>query len=175
MSVYLRALEPEDHLSLYEWRNDFNITDLLGGNRFYVSKQREKEWVEAAIKEDKNNLRLAICLTENHCLIGLVNLTNIDHVNKKAEFSIIIGDKNQQGKGYGLFATQLMLKHAYEELNLHKVWLSVLQTNKNAQHIYQKIGFITDGILRQDVFKNNKYQNLIIMSMLKDEYESRNN
>ena len=174
MSVYLRALEPEDYLSLYKWRNDFKITDLLGGNRFYVSKHREKQWVESSIKEDKTNLRMAICFSESQCFIGLVNLTNIDHVNKKAEFSIFIGDKGIHGKGYGSISTKLILKHAFEKLNLNKVWLSVLQSNKVGQYLYQKIGFKIDGIIRQDIFKNNKYHDLIIMSMLKNEYESKN-
>ncbi len=170
MGMYLRALELDDYKKIVNWRNDTEITDLLGGNRFYVSSQREKEWVEDAIRNDRNNLHLVIC-NDNKEALGLVNLTNIDYQNKKAEFSIMIGDKKSQGKGIGKQSTILMLKHAFEFLNLNKVWLTVLTSNTIAIKLYEKIGFQNEGILRQEIYKNNKYQDMAIMSILKEEYE----
>ncbi|MDD3567447.1 MAG: GNAT family protein [Bacteroidales bacterium] len=170
MRVYLRALELEDYSVFAKWRNDRELTDRLGGNIFYVSTNREKEWVESAIKDDRKNLHLAIVEQDNSTCIGMVNLTNIDHVNKKAEFSILIGDKKQMGKGYGKQAANLLLQHAFNQLNLNKVWLSVLKTNDRARKLYEKIGFKNDGLLRQDVYKNGAYQDFYLMSILKEEF-----
>lgn len=172
MGIYLRALEEEDYTELYKWRNDFGITDLLGGNRFYVSKLREKKWIEEAILNDKTNLHLAICLKEKNHLLGIVNLTNINHLNKKAEFSIMIGDITQQGKGYGKIAAKLMLKHGFEELNLNRIYLTVLNKNVKAIKLYEAIGFLKEGMLRQEIFKNNEFQDMMIMSILRKEFDS---
>ncbi len=169
MDICLRALELDDYKKIVIWRNNPEVTDLLGGNRFYVSSHREKEWVEDAIRNDRKNLHLVICDTDKEA-IGLVNLTNIDLQNRKAEFSIMIGDKKSQGKGVGEKSTLLMLKHAFEFLNLNKVWLTVLTNNTIAIKLYEKIGFKNEGILRQEVYKNNSYQDMLVMSILKEEY-----
>jgi len=170
MDIYLRALELEDNKILSKWRNDRKLTDKLGGNIFFVSTYREKEWVEKAIENDKRDLHLAIVKRENNTFIGMVNLTSIDHVNKKAEFSIFIGDKKQMGKGYGKQATNLILQYAFNELNLNKVWLSVLKTNNKARKLYEIIGFKNDGVLRNNVYKNGSYHDFYLMSILKNEF-----
>lgn len=171
--IYLRALELNDYTELYKWRNNFNVTDLLGGNRFFVSSFREKKWVEDAIINDKTNLHLAICLKEANQIIGLVNLTNIDFRNRKAEFSIMIGDSKQHNKGYGSFAINLMLSHGFEELNLNRIYLTVLSINNKAKEMYENLGFKEEGVLREDIFKNNTYHDLYLMSILKNEYKSQ--
>ncbi|MFW5804731.1 MAG: GNAT family N-acetyltransferase [bacterium] len=171
MDIYLRALELDDYKTLTKWRNDKKLTNNLGGNIFFVSSYREKGWVEKAIGDDKRDLHLAIVKGEDGTFIGMVNLTSIDHINKKAEFSIMLGDEKQMGKGYGKQATTLILQHAFNELNLNKVWLSVLKSNDKARKLDEVIGFKNDGVIRQDVYKNGTYQDLYLMSILKEEFK----
>ncbi len=70
MRIYLRALEIEDHKITTKWRNDAAITELLGGNTYFISHEREKKWVENVIANDLTNIRLGICLIENNHFIG---------------------------------------------------------------------------------------------------------
>lgn len=170
MISYIRALELDDYHRLVEWRNDPEITDLLGGNRFYVSSEREKKWVVNAIDNDSKHLHLAICLQENNIMVGLVNLSNIDLLNRKAEFSIMIGCKEAHGKGIGEAATKLILTHAFDFLNLNKVYLYVINENKRAIGLYTKIGFQKEGELREHVYKKNKYFDVDVMSILERDY-----
>ncbi len=170
MRIYLRALEIEDHKITTKWRNDAAITELLGGNTYFISHEREKKWVENVIANDLTNIRLGICLIENNHLIGLVNLTNIEWINKKAEFSILIGEKDEWGKGYANEATQLMLAFGFNERNLEKIYLTVDVTHTKAIALYEKIGFVREGLLRKDHFKNGSYRDTYIYSILKDEY-----
>lgn len=169
MRVYLRALELSDVEYLVKWRNDPEVTSSLGGNTFFVSVYREADWIKNAILNDTVNLRLSICLVENDLHIGIVNLTSISWINRSAEFSIMLGDKSQWGKGLGAEATKLMLKHAFEELNLHRVYLTVRNDNASAIKLYKKAGFKQEGIMRESVFKNNKYVTMNLMSILKNE------
>lgn len=167
--VYLRALEPQDAVMIYEWRNDREVTDPLGGNIFFVSSIREEEWVKKEISNDRN-LRLVICSEDTKQPIGLVNLTSIDNLNQSAEFSIMIGDKTHWGKGFGYDATMLCLKHAFAEMNLHRVYLTVRADNTKAKVLYEKAGFVTEGILRESVYKNNQRVNMVMMSVLRNEF-----
>jgi len=172
MRVYLRAFEIEDYKKSIKWRNDQNIWKSTGGNYFFVSSEREKKWIENAIFNDKNNIRLAICLKENNKYIGNVNLVNIEWINRQAEFSIFIGEKKEWRKGYATEATKLMVDFGFNQRNLNRIYLTVLENNKVAIHLYEEMGFKKEGILREALFKDNKYYNLIIMSILKEEYSS---
>lgn len=170
MKVYLRALEMSDLDTLVKWRNDPEITSPLGGNTFYVSKSREEQWLKDALLNDNSNIRLAICIKESNIHIGNVNLTSVNWINRSAEYSIMIGDKNQWGEGYAHEASVLILRHAFYEMNLNRVFLTVREDNQRAIRLYNKIGFVREGVLRESVYKNGKYVNMIIMSLLKDEF-----
>jgi len=174
MKVYLRAFELDDYKISVCWRNDREITNSLGGNYFFVSKEREKKWIENAISNDKHNIRLAICLKENNKYIGNVNLLNIDWISRNAEFSIFIGEKKEWNKGYATEATTLMLDFGFNQRNLHRIYLTTLENNIAAIHIYKKIGLKKEGIIREVLFKENEYKNLILMSILKREFEELN-
>jgi RimJ/RimL family protein N-acetyltransferase len=169
--VYLRALELEDLTQLVKWRNDTNVTELLGGNTFFVSKYRESEWIKSVILNDKNDIRLAICLNENNKHIGNANITAINWINRSGEFSILIGEKDMWGKGYGEEASKLTLKYAFQELNLNRIYLTVKENNVSAIKLYLKIGFVKEGILRENIYKNGVYTNMVMMSLLKSEYK----
>lgn len=168
--VYLRALELDDSTVIVKWRNDREITDPLGGNTFYVSGLREVEWVKNQILDDRKNVRLAICVPSGP-IIGIVSLTQIDHLNQCAEFSIMIGEKDCWGKGFGRQATNMCLKYAFEELNLYRVYLSVRADNEIALALYLKSGFVEEGTLRKSVFKNGERLDMKIMSILKEEFK----
>lgn len=170
MEVYLRAFEVDDYKRSVLWRNNREIKKTLGGNNYFVSSEREKKWIENALSNDRDSIRLAICKKDNDTYIGNVNLVNIDWVNGNAEFSIFIGEENEWGKGYGTMATILMLKFGFHERNLHRIYLKVLESNKAAIHLYAKLGFKQEGILRDELFKNDSYHNLIAMSILKNEF-----
>jgi len=87
-------------------------------------------------------------------------------------FGIHIGEEECRGKGYGTEATQLMLSYAFETLNLNRVELGVYDFNKQAIHVYEKAGFIREGIKRQDKFVNGRYADALIYGILASEYFS---
>lgn len=173
MRVFLRAFEEADVENLVKWRNNTEVTNSLGGTNFFVSSIREKEWIKHSATHDRNDIRLAICLIENSKHIGNINLTTINWINRSAEFSIMIGDRQEWGKGFGKEATFLMLNYAFFELNLNRVYLTVKMDNTRAINLYKKLGFQQEGILRESLYKNGKYNDMIIMSILKGGYHAK--
>ena len=158
MRVYLRAFEPEDYKLTYTWRQDDEIANMIGGNRHFISKEREKLWVENKSTDDKNGIYLAICLKENQQMIGYCSIINIDLRNQKADLGgTIIGDRNHWGKGYGTEAQKLMLCYCFQELPLHKVYGFALQGHKVTEKMMLSLGFKIDGVLRDEVYKNGRF------------------
>ena len=107
---------------------------------------------------------------EEAAILGCVYLLNIDRTNSCADFSIMIGDTQNRGKGLGSFATKEMLRHAFYDLNLHRVQLQVLTLNNRAINMYLKCGFVEEGIRRKAIFKNGRYIDIMMMSVLREDY-----
>lgn len=117
-----------------------------------------------------NSVRCVIYDTEHEEeILGLISLLNINYINRTAELHIMIGDSKNHGKGIGTFAVKHMLSHAFNNLNLRRIELGVLENNIPAIKLYEKIGFSKEGIKRESNYKNGKYISMVIMGVLKDE------
>src|SRR5699024_487489 len=97
----------------------------------------------------------------------------IDYIHRKAEFAIII-DPLQKGKGYALKATSLALDYAFRTLNLNKLYLYVDAINEKAIHIYNKTCFITETNLKDELFVNGTYHDVVYMSCFQKYYLKMN-
>jgi RimJ/RimL family protein N-acetyltransferase len=84
----------------------------------------------------------------------------------------LIGDKGHWRKGYATEATQLMVNHAFDTLNLNRVQLDVFSFNKRAIQVYERVGFVCEGTLRQTQYNNGAYHDDIVMSVLRDEWKT---
>lgn len=172
MSYYLREISREDIPTINSWRNDPEIIENLGSPFRYVTKEVDDVWFSSYLGSRNSNIRLAIVEVERKKLIGATYLTGIDWVCRSAEFSIWIGASESQGKGAGRFATLGTLEHAFNNMGLHRVHLTVLSENLRARNLYKSIGFSEEGILRQAVFKKGEYKDMIAMSILSYEFKA---
>ncbi|RXR06587.1 spermidine N1-acetyltransferase [Pseudoxanthomonas composti] len=100
---------------------------------------------------------------------GLVELVEIDHVHRRAEFQIIIAPE-QQGQGIASAATRLAMDYGFSVLNLYKIYLLVDRENHPALHIYQQLGFQVEGQLRHEFFINGQYRDVTRMCLFQHEY-----
>ena len=116
-----------------------------------------------------DSLHFAI-VNENDEYFGTVSLKNIDLISKTAEYAIVLRKKAQR-KGIGLIATGLILKKAFCEYDLHRVYLSVLSNNKPALSLYERSGFVYEGEFREHFRIEGDYLNWKWYGMLKNEYD----
>src|SRR5215472_9030947 len=86
--IFLRALEPDNYKTTVRWRADDEIWDGVLGERYFVSSEYEKKWVQDAIT-NKNEVRLGVCLQETGELIGLTSIVAIDWINRSARSQIM--------------------------------------------------------------------------------------
>lgn len=173
-SFFLREISIDDVDSINKWRNDSELIKKLGSPFRYIDKSIDSLWLESYFKNRNNCTRLAICSTGNNELIGAIYLLNIDWISRSAELAIWIGNEKSRGKGAGYFAVTNTLNHAFNDLNLNRIYLTVLENNIPAIQLYKKVGFSKEGVHRNSVFKNGNYFNMIQMSILTEEYKLEN-
>ena len=164
----LRELERKDLEIINRWRNDPEIVSCLGAPFRYINSEVDEKWFDGYMSNRTNTVRCTITDETDRCL-GLVSLTGIDYLNRCAELNIQIGEKQNHGKGMGTFAVKAMLEHAFLNLNLHRVELSVLEDNARAIHTYEKCGFQREGCKRAAVYKGGVYKNMLYYAVLREE------
>lgn len=158
----------DDVEELVVLKNNKEASRLLGGNTPTYTAEGIKQWVEF----HNNNIEEILLVVYDETvkkLIGHVGLYKIDRHAKKAEYGILLADDNSRGKGYGTLCTKTLVNYAFNVLKLHKVTAEVIIENKASVGMFKKCGFKTDGILRDDCYKNDQYYDVLSMSILNNE------
>ncbi len=166
--VRLRAVTREDLPRYTGWIADPEVRRYLN---FYrpMTLEEEARWFER-MAGDESQTVFAIETVDGGRHIGTVGLHGLHSRYRSAEAGIFIGEKEFWGHGYGTEAMRLLLAFAFDQLNLHRVYLHVHGGNARARRSYEKCGFVEEGVLRQAVFKDGDYHDVTVMSVLRDEY-----
>jgi RimJ/RimL family protein N-acetyltransferase len=166
--IYLSPINVEDAPLYSEWINDMDVTVKLGRPTFLLSVEQEKEALEGMLKEGNN---FAIILRDEDKLIGNCSLMMLDQLQQKAEFGIMIGDKDYWNAGYGTETIKLLLNYGFNILNLHNILLKVFAFNERAINCYKKCGFKEIGRRRESYVVGKKRYDEVFMDILATEFE----
>jgi UDP-4-amino-4,6-dideoxy-N-acetyl-beta-L-altrosamine N-acetyltransferase len=169
--IYLVKPQKEDMPLLLEWRNNPE-------HRKYYREYRESNledqlnWYENIMMKDSTWHHFIVKPIDNPNInIGVAFLNHIHPIYKTGEFGITLGNPEYRGKGYGKDMLLTLIKYGFEELNLNRIWCEVY-SNNDSIHVYRKIGFKDEGVLRQHVYKNGEYLDSYMLGMLKNEYNT---
>lgn len=173
--IRFRAIEKEDLPCFVKWLNDPEVRQGLS-LLVPLSLAEEEDWFEGVLKRSPFERPLAIEIQpdpkkEDWVFVGNCGLIAIDWQNRSAEIGIHIGEKEYWDQGFGTKAMRLMLKHGFNNLNLHRLWLRVFENNQRAIRSYEKARFIQEGNFRQAQYLDGKYVDVMIMSMLQNEWQ----
>jgi len=182
--IRFRGVERADLPIFVKWLNDPEVRQgILIHHPF--SQAEEENWYEEMLKRpiDEHVLGIEVRLSSEQTretsapdvevhwmLIGSLAFTNFDWRNRSSEFGIMIGEKTCWNQGYGTEAVRLLVKHGFNTLNLNRIFLHVFENNHRAIRAYEKAGFMLEGKLRQAEFTDGKYIDILVMSILKDDY-----
>ncbi|SDQ93794.1 Protein N-acetyltransferase, RimJ/RimL family [Virgibacillus subterraneus] len=171
--LQFRKMMEIDIEKYHSWRNDLDVMKTTSTSLDLYSLDETRSFVENIILNSISSKSYIIEERESDTAIGVTSLINIDTKNRNAECIIDIGEKEYWGKGYGTEALQMLLEYAFLELNLHRVSLRVFSLNERAIHIYNKLGFEKEGVMRESLYRNGKWHDIITMGILKREYMSK--
>ncbi|MDF2880380.1 MAG: acetyltransferase, ribosomal protein N-acetylase [Clostridiaceae bacterium] len=163
--VCLRAYKEEDIEIAAALVNDKELKKfLVTGIPFPMSTWEEESWVKSQKGSDTGEYNFAIEDIKTKKYIGGCGIQKVNWLARVATVGIMIGDKDYWSKGYGTDAMKVLMKFIFEEMNINKIRLGVFSFNIRAKKCYEKCGFQVEGILKDELFKEGKYYDEIIMS-----------
>ena len=166
--VYLSPMCIEDAEKFTKWMNDFNVSDGVNQSRNVITLENERKYLEENSKTGNYNFSIVKC--ENDELIGSCSFHDLDKMWGNATVGILIGDKENRGKGYETEALKLLIGYGFDYLNLNNIMLNVYSFNESAIACYKKVGFKEIGKRRKALVIKNKRYDIIYMDIIKDEY-----
>ena len=170
--IRLTAVAKEDAASLAQWQGDAGYLRLYAADPAYPqSPEQFEEWIQKVAKA-KDTFLFAIRPVDSDELIGTVTLDGISWTNRNTWLAIGIGNPRSRRQGFGTEATQLILKYAFHELNLHRVQLTVFSYNKAAIALYEKAGFTREGGHREYLKRDGQWYDMYLYGILSHEWEA---
>ena len=169
----LTTANPEtDAEIIAHWSRDSQFWRLVHTDPAYpeLPKNVKREMEEQPIERQSFAIR-TLALDR---LIGLIGLYTIFPAQREAFMGIRIGERDDRGKGYGTDALRVLLRYTFDELNLYRVSLSVLEGNGRAMRSYEKCGFRYEGRQRQAWAYDGRRWDEIYMGLLREEWEAIN-
>lgn len=169
--VMLREYRDSDFPYIRAWVNDPKITKNLSDIFLYPhSEQRTRKFVEMTSSSDWKGFVIAKADTQEY--IGQIDFVNLDLKNGWGELGIVIGSEDNQGKGYGTEALQLFCAFAFNELRLNRLELVCWAFNSRARRVYERVGFVQEGVRRKKRFRDGVFHDEICYGLLKEEWEA---
>jgi len=165
--VRLRAVEQGDLPTFVRWINDPEVTEYL---QFEppMSLEDEVTWYHHMLKGRDKAFAIE---TLDGRLIGNVGLVGLDWRNRRTDLGIMIGEKDAWSQGYGTDTITVLLRYLFEELGLHRVGLYADIGNQRAIRCYEKCGFKREGVVRAHRFKDGRYLDSVLMSILRPDWD----
>jgi RimJ/RimL family protein N-acetyltransferase len=170
--IFLRRVEAKDAFILSEWFNDSENVKYM--STVIRCKYHTRESIESEIKNsDDNYERLFMACVKGHEVpIGHAGIDDIDSNDKRGEIFFLIGDMDEQGKGYGKIIVRLLLDYAFNELCLNTLSATATLENTPSIIILAKCGFRQGGLRRQYHRLDGRYLDEILFDITRNDYES---
>ncbi len=172
--VMLRAWEREDVRSRWEADQTADSTEIRLRDWHEPPRslqQREAEF--DAQQADPDPATVALIIEAEGRVVGDVNLFHYDAKNRNASIGLSIWRREDRDRGYGTDAMRALMRWGFREFNLHRIELSVAPENERALHVYAKLGFALEGRRRESAYADGRYNDEVIMGVLRAEFEAR--
>jgi diamine N-acetyltransferase len=170
-TIRIRPLEEGDLNLLAKWRND-SMSWFFTSLPLAISEQRD--WYNHYL----DSMTELMYIVEHSTMIsegaeslkpvGAMGLVGVDSLHRRAELGRVVMDRESTGRGYATAAISILSRLAFDGLNLHRLFIEVLADNEAAIGLYEKCGFVKEGRLRRHVWKDGRYQDVVIMGLLRE-------
>lgn len=166
--TYLSPPENTDAPLLQRWINDHEVTTYLTARR-PLGITAEENWIASA-NTTLDKINLMIVSKDDDAPIGNIVLRLSDPIHRHAELGIMIGEKSYYHRGHATEAMRIIIDYGFKRLGLNKIALNVHSGNDNARALYLKVGFVHEGTLRQEIWFEDGFKDVHMMSVLREEF-----
>lgn len=171
MDIGIRKFQEKDIPYKVKWINDEQNNTFL---HYELPLREDKTLIWFNAVQDRED-RADYTIIVNSQPVGLIGLLNIDKKNRKAEYYITLGESDFKGKGIAKKSSDLLIRECYQKYNLNKIYLYTETENIPAQLLFNRIGFIKEGVLKEDLIQNDKKIDRYIYGLFVEEYLNKEN
>jgi RimJ/RimL family protein N-acetyltransferase len=171
--VTLRPLAESDVDHIMTWVNDPEIVGNLAafaGEPF--TRDDELAWIRRTIASTADVV-FSVIDAETDAYLGQIGIHQIHARSQVGRLGIVIASRDDMGKGHGSAAIRAVLDHAFGRLRLHKLWVMMFARNTRTRGICQRIGFVEEGVLREEYFHDGQWHDMVRLSLLQREWDAR--
>lgn len=173
-SISLHGLSKADLPAYQSWISNPAATEFMESG-WRPASEADVQSIYEASTGPSDTAVFTIVPNELGRAVGVAGLYLIHWICRRAEFRILIGDDDYRGRGYGTEAARLIVDYGFGKLNLETIYLGVNAENAGAVKSYEKAGFQKEGIRRKLVYRNARYYDVLMMSILREEWVSSRN
>ncbi len=162
--IILRPIRIEDREYTVRWRNDLFIKASTMSHPFPVTDEMEKDWYEQNSRSKNNSyLPFTVVSKSSERVLGFFSLNNINWISRIGFISGIIGERENMGKGIGREALELLIRYAFDYLNLQKI-CAYVRTDHPAMKTWMETGAVREGTLVNHFYADGKYYDVAFIS-----------
>ncbi|HEY8891154.1 MAG TPA: GNAT family protein [Clostridium sp.] len=169
--INLTSINEEDISEIEKWHNDVSFMRNYDVVSAIPKNMEDIKDVISDIRKSNTAYIFGVKELKEQKLIGVTGFENISWNNGTALIYIGIGEEKSRGQGYGTEAFKLTMEFGFEELNFHRIYLTVLEYNEPAIKLYEKIGFKREGIYREFIHRDGKRYDMYLYGLLRPEWE----
>jgi RimJ/RimL family protein N-acetyltransferase len=181
--VRMRPMRPDEAGIIHSWNNDPDVYTYWGSYDFRYSSLEEflAEIAEDASYFDGSDVIRGRCFTieplagpDAGTVIGMINTNKIEVEHHSTEIDVVIGHADYRERGYGTDAVREFLRFLFDTVGLHRVWLGTYEYNARARHVYEKLGFVQEGVARESDYVDGRWVNSVLYGILESEFRELN-
>ena len=169
--VQLRPIRLDDVDRMMTWVNDPDVTGNFA-TMGHITREQEVAYLEHILVSDADRL-FAIESADDGTYLGNVGIHKIFWPAKNGRLGLVVGKRDVQGRGLGQEALRLIIAYGFRELGLHKLWVVHYHTNARMRHVVGKLGFVEEGVLRDEYFHEGTWHDMVRHSLLEPEFRAR--
>jgi RimJ/RimL family protein N-acetyltransferase len=155
------------------WINDSSVVgNIAAFSGAAMTRADELLWIEKTLASP-SDIVFSVLAADDGRYLGQIGLHQIYSRARVARLGLVIAAKSEMGKGFGTAAIDAILHHAFNVLDLHKIWLMIFSDNTRSASIYQRIGFVNEGTLREEYLHHGTWHDMTRMSMLQREWRAK--
>lgn len=169
--VALCALTEKDvsESDWYGWFNDADVCQTLQKHYFPNTVEKQRDFLRSLNSSDKK-IQLGIRVISDGPLVGVISLNNIDYINRRAEISIVLGDRTARNTKVFLESCRLIFRHAFHTLNLNRIHGGSISEDL-VKLMIRGLGCKSEGVARQEIFKNGQYSDVYRYAILRVDFD----
>ena len=156
----------------YKWFNDEETTKNMQKHYFPNTIDLQLDYFKKNILNNNKIVQLGVVVKKDNIFSGVISLSNIDNLNQSCEFGAIMGEEKSRNIKYFTEAGKLICKHAFETLNMQRIYSGTI-IKEIDDLLCKTLGFKHEGIRRKAIYKNGKFLDVYMHSILKSEYKTK--